>query len=249
LLFDVHAHLEFNEMYKTPIDDIMKQCKKNKMGKVVSAGIDLASNRFSLELSQKYPNLVLCGLGLHPETVAQDLSEAKKCYQFIKENIKNAKAISEIGLDGKYPSMSRQKEYFIDLIKQGIKNRLPLIIHTRKAEKEVIEIIEEHIKGKHPIILHCFSGKKSLIQRGIDNGWYFSIPPNVVRSQHFQMLVQLCPLRQLLTETDSPFLAPFSGEVNYPWNVSYSIKKIAEIKGLDEKEAENIIQMNFQAIF
>ena len=97
--------------------------------------------------------------------------------------------------------------------------------------------------------LHLYEGRKNLIKKAIDLGYYFTVPTNILKSQHFQMLVSMVEMNKLLTETDSPWMSPKPGSVNEPANVAESIKKIAEIKNLDAKEAENIIYMNYQNVF
>ena len=87
------------------------------------------------------------------------------------------------------------------------------------------------------------------MQRIRDNGWYFSIPCNVVRSQQFQEIVKDTSLSQIFTETDAPLLSPIVGKSGRPDFVRLSIKKIAEIKGMTEEEVANIIYNNYQKIF
>jgi len=99
------------------------------------------------------------------------------------------------------------------------------------------------------VIMHCFSGKKSLIKRCIENGWYFSIPAIITRLQHFQTLVEIVPLSQLLTETDSPYLAPIAGERNEPVNVEITVGEIAKIKRLKKKDVEEKIIGNYKKLF
>ena len=99
------------------------------------------------------------------------------------------------------------------------------------------------------VIMHCFSSKKSLIKRGVENGWYFSVPPIITRLQHFQTLVEMVPLKQLLTETDSPYLSSVAGERNEPVNVEVTIGEIARIKGLGRGEVARTIFNNAVELF
>ena len=88
-----------------------------------------------------------------------------------------------------------------------------------------------------------------LVERAVKNGWYFSIPTNVVFSKHFQVLVEKLPLQKILTETDAPFLGPVKSVRNEPMNVAKSVAKIAEIKGLDVTECGKMIYMNYRRCF
>ena len=123
----------------------------------------------------------------------------------------------------------------------------PLIVHTRKAEKECIDLLEKHNAEK--VVLHCFNGRRTLIERAIKLGYYFSIPPIITRLQHFQMLAELVPLNQILTETDSPYLSPVQGERNEPANVLVTIKEIARIKQLSEEKVAEEIWRNSKILF
>ncbi len=143
--------------------------------------------------------------------------------------------------------IAKQKEGFKKIIALAEKKNLPLIVHSRKAELDVIEMLEASNVKK--IVMHCFMGKKKFVERIRNNGWTFSIPVIVIKLQQMQDLVRDTPLNQLLTETDSPFLGPVSGEINEPLNVSLSIKKIAEIKGMTENETADAIFQNYMNLF
>ena len=99
------------------------------------------------------------------------------------------------------------------------------------------------------VVMHCFSGNKKLIQRAAGLGYYFSIPANIIKLQHFQTLVEMVDINQLLTETDGPWLSPYSQGHNEPAFVAEAIKKIAEIKKLTEKEVADQIWENYLVVF
>ncbi|MFH1211755.1 MAG: TatD family hydrolase, partial [Candidatus Woesearchaeota archaeon] len=123
----------------------------------------------------------------------------------------------------------------------------PMIIHSRKAEKEAVEMLESSRVKK--AVLHCFCGKKSLVNSAIDLGLYFSIPANIERAENFQANVCRIDISRLLTETDSPLLSPVRGERNEPANVLVTVKKIAELKKMDAEETANNIFFNYQRLF
>ncbi len=244
-LIDVHAHLDFPE-YEKEINEVMKKCKETKTTVVVN-GVNSESNRKVLELAKKH-ELIKPALGFYPVDASQQESLEEEL-EFIKKS--KAVAFGEVGLDYKYvkdeQGKKRQETAFWKFIELGEKQNKPLIIHSRKAELKVIEMLESS-RLKKPV-LHCFSGKKKLVERAADNGWFLSVPVIVNKLQQFQEMVKYTNINQLLTETDSPYMGPNPGEKNYPWNVSIAIKKIAEIKGFEEKETENNIFMNYQKIF
>ena len=127
---------------------------------------------------------------------------------------------------------------------------LTYVCNLLKILYECIDVLEDEITKKEiPVVQHCFSGKKSQMSRAIELGHYFSIPPNILKASNFQTLVKKCPMDQLLTETDSPWLSPFSDIPNEPAFVKETITKIAEVKGLTLKEVEDQIWKNYQKVF
>ena len=127
------------------------------------------------------------------------------------------------------------------------KIKKPIIVHTRKAEPDCIQMLESS-KIKH-VLLHCFEGRKHIVKKAIDLGYTFSVTTTIVKSQHFQMVVELAPLTQIFTETDSPWLTPVPGKRNEPIHIIDSIKKMAEVKKLSEKEIEDQIYKNYKRVF
>lgn len=244
---DVHAHLDFPE-FESEIDEIIRKCKELKMHVVVN-GVNTKSNRQVLELAKKY-DLIKPALGFYPTHIVEEPEEVfDEELNFISKN--KCVGFGEVGLDFKHTKedfgKKKQETAFWKFIELAEKKNKPLIIHSRNAEQRVIEMLESS-KVKKPI-MHCFSGKRKLVERCADNGWFFSVPVIVTKLQQFQELVKYTNINQLLTETDSPYLGPNLGEKNYPWNVRLAIKKIAELKGFEEREVENNIFMNYQKLF
>jgi TatD DNase family protein len=97
--------------------------------------------------------------------------------------------------------------------------------------------------------LHAFDGKASYALRAVEAGYFFSIPPSVIRSQQKQKLVRQLPLRNILVETDSPVLGPNSEERNEPANVLISVEAIAELKGLRLEEVVEAVSRNFNELY
>ncbi len=241
MLVDVHAHLD-DESIKD-INRVIANAEEAGLKVVINCGLDHKSNLKTLELSKRY-RIIKPAFGLYP-TFAERLSkeEIQKELYWIKKN--KPFAISEIGMDFKEPKdIEKQRYAFVEFLKLAKELNIPAIIHSRKAEAEVLRIIKQINHKK--IVLHCFTGKKSLVK---DYDGYFSIPAIILRSTHFQNLVKTVKLTRLLTETDSPYLSPFKDKPNEPANVSLTVKKIAEIRGITPEEAERIIFMNYQRLF
>src|SRR3989344_7844141 len=157
-------------------------------------------------------------------------------------------AIGEVGLDFAYnPDVKKQITAFNKVISLCERIKKPIIVHSRKAEKEVLEILSNSsIKCK---ILHSFSESKQQIRQAQENNFYFSVPPSIIRSSNFQTLVQMVPISNILTESDSPYLGIDRQKRNEPSNIFYTIQKISEIKKLNLDEIKKIIFSNYQKIF
>ncbi len=249
MLVDVHAHLDFFENEK--IAEVIKNAEKNKVKVIINNGTDKKSNRKTIELSKKY-SLIKPALGLHPEFIEkfEDFLIEEEL-KFIEKNADKIIAIGEIGLDYHWvkdeKQLVRQKalfERFLELAKSLDK---PVIIHSREAEKDTVEMLSRS-KIKN-VVLHCFNGDLKLVKDTIKNGWMLSIPTNVVYNEHFQQLTDVIPLSHILTETDAPYLSPFKDKQNEPSFIIESIKKIAEIKRMNEEEVANAIFSNYQKMF
>jgi TatD DNase family protein len=259
-LVDVHCHLNHKE-FKKDIDEVIKRAKKAGVKAIVVSGVNPPANREVLELAKKdeiikvslgiYPIDALglskgeTGLPRHPEKI--NLEEE---FKFIKEHKDEIVSVGEVGMDFHWDKdhKEKQEENFRKIIRFVESIKKPIVIHSRKAEKECIDVLEEEVKTI-PVIMHCFSGNKKLIKRAAELGHYFSIPPNIVKLQHFQTLVEMVPLTQLFTETDAPWLSPFPGKKNEPAYVIEAIKKIAEIKGITKEQAAEQIWKNYKKVF
>tara|TARA_Y100000310_G_scaffold238891_1_gene242430 strand:+ start:1084 stop:1782 length:699 start_codon:yes stop_codon:yes gene_type:complete len=232
MLVDVHCHIQDYE----DLDDVVKECDV-----IINNGSSRESLKQSLAVSKKYKN-VKVALGV----LSCEIPDwSQKDFDWLAKQ--KMIAVGEIGMDGTYPGLDKQEKWFRKFLELALKKDLPVIVHTRKAEKRVIEVLEEMKMKK--VVLHCFCGGYKLIDRCLDNKWYFSIPTSVVYSKQFQEMVKRVPLTRILTESDAPFLAPVKGEKNKPGNVKLAVEKIAEIKGITAKECANAIFANYQGLF
>jgi len=245
MIVDIHAHLTYPD-FKNNLDKVIERSKKVGVKHIISNGTNLEDNKKVLELSKKY-KIVEPAFGLYP-VEAESLSEKEltKTFEFLEKN--KSIAFGEIGLDKKLgKNFPKQKKVFEEILSLAEKKDKPIIVHSRKAELDCIEIIESFKLKK--VVMHCFSGNFKLVKKVENNGWFFSIPTNIVNLLHFQKIVSEVSLNQLLTETDAPFLSPHKDKRNEPSFIVETIKKMSEIKQMNETEIKNIIYMNFQKIF
>ncbi|MBI2666469.1 TatD family hydrolase [Candidatus Woesearchaeota archaeon] len=263
-LVDVHCHL-MHEQFEKDLPEVITRAEKAGVKIMLVSGTTPEANIAALELAKKYPQIKaslgiypIDALGLQPDVDGMPHHvgpiDIKEQFQFIKKNIKDVTAIGEIGMDfywaKKEETYERQAENFRKIIRFAKEIKKPIVIHSRKAEEECIAILEQELHNKEiPVVQHCFSGRKSLMSKAIELGHFFSIPPNILRADNFKTLVKKAPIEQLLTETDAPWLSPFSGKRNEPSFVLETIKMIAEIKELSVEETAVKIWENYKRVF
>lgn len=262
MLIDTHCHLT-HELFKADLDAVIERAKAAGVKVILVSGVNPPTNREILTFVKKDP-ILKASLGIYPIDalgLAPDEADAGGLavhkgpididgeFMFFSKHKQEIAAIGEVGLDYKFGAehKEQQKRNFQKVIEYTEKMKKPIVVHTRKAEEDCIALLESS-KIKH-VILHTFEGNKKLIKKAADLGYYFSVPTLIVRSTHFQMLVDIAPFTQILTETDAPWLGPFPDKRNEPAFIAESIKKIAEIKRLSIKEAEDTIYKNFTSIF
>jgi TatD DNase family protein len=261
-LIDIHAHLD-HARFRKDLDKVIERAGKANVI-IITSGVNPTTNRTALEIADKHKDIVKVSFGLYPlDALAKELESGEASgfprdtepfnleeeLKFIEENKDKCVAIGECGLDYNWVTgkEEEQKEIFDKIVKFAIKINKPLVIHSRKAEADAIEILEKN--NAKQVVMHCFSGRKNLITRCINNKWFLSVPPVITRLQHFQTLVELAPIEQLLTETDAPYLSPVQGERNEPANVQVTIREIARIKNLPEEKVAEIIWENAGKLF
>lgn len=250
---DVHAHLDHPDF--SDLDEVIKNAKAAGVSAIITQGTSYESNLKVLEIAKKY-DIVKAALGIYPlhalnvksDYPSETEYDVDSTLEFIKKNKDKIIAIGEIGMDFAYSDdKSNQINNFEKIIELSEKIKKPLIIHSRKAEKEVLDVLESYNSFNH--VMHCFSPRKSIIKRAIDLNLHFSIPTIVTRSIHFQNLVNLVPLSKLLTETDCPYLPHIKDIRNEPKYIPESVKMIAKIKNLTLEETKAIIYQNYQSLF
>jgi len=259
MLIDVHAHLS-HEKFSKDLDKVIERAKKVDIKAIITSGVNVPTNREALEIAKKY-DIVKVSLGLYPidllDLSSDEIGLSRQVepfvlsdeLKFIKKSKDKIVAVGEVGMDFAWDKEhhNKQKKNFEKIITFVEKIKKPMIVHSRKAEKECLDLLESSKLKK--VILHCFSGNKKLIKKGYDLGYYFSIPAVIVRLQHFQTLVDMIDMSKILTETDAPWLSPYPGKRNESSFIVETIKKISEIKKLDREEVENMIFMNYKKIF
>ena len=253
-LIDTHAHLDFPELY-SKLDLILENAKNQNVLKIITISTNLNKIGKIIQISNDY-DLVYFTVGVHPNEVLKD--KDYKNYSLISDISNNLKCvgIGECGLDYHFGNedKDKQKLSFITQIKVARDKKLPLIIHSRDADEDMIDILQdEYKKGAFKAILHCFSSGKDLALCGLDLGFYISFSGIVTfkSAKLIQEIACIVPKDRILVETDAPYLAPspYRGSVNEPKNCFYTAKFLSEIRNIDFNEFTNHLCMNSLRIF
>lgn len=247
MFIDLHCHIE---MIEKPVEEIVKNARKAGVGIIVASAVHPNIARKVLRWAEEFKE-VKPSLGIYPiEALEMNNEKIDEEIEFIRKNAGKIVCIGEVGLEMKEAgaeTLETQKKTFGKFIDLAIKIDKPILVHSRKGEKEAIELLEE--KKTKKVIMHCFFGKRSLIERIVKNGWYLTVPTSVKHNIQMQELVKIAPMERLFCETDSPFMHPDRNGINEPANIVESYKKIAEIKGISIRECEKKIEDNYKRLF
>ncbi|XP_061163798.1 putative deoxyribonuclease TATDN3 [Saccostrea echinata] len=255
---DCHTHLA-DSMFDHDIDMVIENARKS--GVVAALVCTITPRDFSLvlRLCEQYSDILVPCLGIHP--VQRDCNGEQRCVtqedldEVVAEIEKNADkicAIGEVGLDFQpriTPETSHkdtQKSVLKAQVDFANKFNLPLNVHSRSAGKPTIAALKEF--GARRVLLHAFDGRPSTAMEGVAEGYFFSIPPSIVRNEQMKLVKQL-PIENMVLETDCPGLGPVKGERNEPSNIQISCDYIAKIKGMTPQEVKRITSQNAVNLF
>lgn len=253
MLVDSHCHLNFAD-FNDDLDDVIANAHNAGIGKMVSICTHLGEFEQVHDIANKYPN-VYCSVGVHPHDVEK---QGEYSLQQLLDLAAKSKVVGlgETGLDYFYEHSPRdlQKQSFVKHIDASRQTGLPVIIHTRDADKDTIDIINnEQAKGKFTGLIHCFSSTDEVAQAALDNGMYISISGIITfkKAQDLRDVVSKLPLERLLVETDSPFLAPVPhrGKRNEPAYTKLTAQYLAELLNISYDELEAKTTANFNKLF
>ena len=264
MIVDDHLHISHEWLIEKfgSIEEYVALQSKNGVRYMLANSMDVDDSKVSLRVAEQH-NTVLAAIGMYPldehyrDNIGNDEAEFIPDYRkidqdisWIKGNASKAVAIGEVGLDNSNPKTHKeaQRYVFSKMIDIAVSKNMPIIIHSRKAEQEVLEMLEE--KKPNKVVLHCFTGKKNLIKTAVDKGYYLSIPTSIVRSQHFQMMVGMSKMSRIITETDAPFMSPFKDDnPNESRFITESLAVMSKIKQVESEEMKKIVFQNFQRLY
>ncbi|MCU0604573.1 MAG: TatD family hydrolase [Desulfobacterales bacterium] len=241
-LIDTHAHLCAPE-FDDDLGAVLSRARAAGVAAVIAVGETLADAARNLELSRRHP-LIRPAAGLYPTVL--EPGQAETLQDLIRRNRSELVAIGEVGLDHWVVKEEKDRELqsaiFYGFIALARELDLPLNVHSRSAGRQAIELLLR--AGAARVQMHAFDGRASSALPAVEAGYFFSIPPSVVRSRQKQKLVKQLPLGCLLVETDSPVLGPEPGARNEPATLALAVRAIAEIKSLPEQSVAEAVTAN-----
>ena len=251
-MIDSHCHLDQEPLF-TDLDNILNRSKEVGIKKLLTICTTFESFIKIKQLVNK-DDIIYGTYGIHPHEAKNDKVTTKLIIQEIKAN-KKIIGIGETGLDFYY-NLSDKKDQiksFEEHIKASIELKIPLIIHSRNAENEMLEIFNEYKKYNLKILIHCFTGSKKFAESLLDLNAYFSASGIITfkNSTDLQETFKSIPLEKTLIETDSSYLVPVPnrGKKNEPSFVKYTAEKLADIKQIPLSDLINNTASNFNRLF
>lgn len=251
-MIDTHCHLD-GEEFAEDLEQVIARAREAGVTAIGVPGIDLKSCETVMALCERYPGFCFPMLGLHPEEVKNDWKEVLTS---IAPAAAKAMAIGEIGLDFYWNRdfEEAQLQAFEEQVRWSVEMQLPLMIHCRKAQNEMITILKRYKDELPGGVFHCFTGNaieaQELLQferfvLGIGGVLTFK------KSKLPETLKEAVPLDRIVLETDAPYMAPvpMRGQRNEPAFVAFVMRKLAETYGVDEETVAAVTTANVERIF
>jgi TatD DNase family protein len=252
MFVDTHAHL-FYENFKDDLDEVILRAKENGVDYILVPATDLKTAEETLKLCDKY-DFIYAAVGIHPhDTKNWDDS----LLQQIEKLAAHPKvvAIGEIGLDYYYDfsPKTQQIKAFKSQLDLALKLELPVIIHNRDSDEDMMEIISSYCSTGLKAQFHCFNASLNDAIEYMKMSHFISFTGNITykKSEELRNILKHIDLNHLLLETDSPFMTPVPhrGKRNEPAFVKYVADKIADVHNITTDEAAKITSLNAFRMF
>lgn len=252
MFIDTHAHL-FYPNFNGETEQIIERAQNAGVKYIIVPGTDLATSKKAIDLAEEF-EIVYAAVGVHPH----DTTEWKISFiETIEEFAKHPKvvAIGEIGLDYYYDFSPKevQIEAFKAQIELAIKIGLPIIVHNRDSNDDMMQIIREYKNTSLRCQFHCFAGSAENAKELTEMGHFVSFTGNITfkKMDSLREVVKNVKLDKILLETDSPFMTPepYRGKRNEPNNVLLVAEKIAEIHNTSLEDVARMTNYNAYKLF
>jgi len=241
-LTDTHCHLSLDQ-FTDELDPILRRASEAGVDQILIPGIDLETSRRAVELAEKHDQL-FAAVGVHPhnassysELAREELAELARSSTVV--------AIGEIGLDFYRDHSPRdvQEITLIDQLSLARQLELPVILHNREAQEELLEVLLEWAPTvSHPQkgVLHAFSGDRKGAEKALASGFYIGVagPLTYPSAKELRNIIRDLPHDRLLLETDSPYLPPqpHRGQRNEPAYLTFIAEELGQLMQRDFDE-------------
>ena len=252
-VIDTHTHLDAEE-FDEDRAEAFARAREAGVGKVFLPAIDVKTTHAVLALSREYPGYAYPMIGLHPEEVKADWKD--QLAELRKMQISDFIAIGEIGLDYYWSREFEQEqlEAFEEQVKWSVETRLPLMIHCRKAQNEMVHLLRQYQKDLPGGVFHCFTGNQKEAEEllSFDNFVLGIGGVSTFKSSHLREdLPAVVPMNRIVLETDSPYMAPvpYRGKRNESAFVIEVLKTLAKAYRVSEEEFAEQTNKNVESVF
>lgn len=255
-LADTHSHLA-DEQLHDQVEGIVEAAEAAGVERILAVGTNLASSEESIRIAERFRG-VYAAVGLHPQEAGSFDESTIAAVEELARHPK-VRAIGEIGLDNyrDYAPLEKQRAAFAAQLELAAGLGLPVVVHNRSADADVLRMIGEVIRPSSLAgragVLHCFGGSASDAARARDLGFYVSYAGNLTfkKTEAMRTVAEGLPLEWLLVETDSPYLAPEPrrGRTNTPANVALVAERLAALRRVPLATVANQTSANARALF
>ena len=253
MLVDSHCHLDFAD-FAEELDAVVARAMAAGVGMMVTIGTRLSEFDRVRAIAERYDN-VYCSVGVHPHDAADEgQTDAARLVALARHP--KVVGIGETGLDYHYERSPRaaQQTSFRAHIAAARETGLPLIVHARAADDDMIAILREEVgQGAFPGLLHCFSSGRALAEVALDLGFYISLSGIVTfkKADELRAIAATVPADRLLVETDAPYLAPIPhrGKRNEPSFIVHTLAQLSSIKCMESNDLSAATTDNFFRLF
>ncbi len=251
VFIDTHTHLDFDR-FDADREDVIRRAHEANVVAMITIGIDYKTSVAAVKIAETHEN-IFAAVGVHPHDAAEMSDEQFTELSSLLAHPKVV-AVGEVGLDYHYDYSPRDVQRrvlrrFLDL---SLERQMPVIIHTREADEDILAIIKEKAHSNWKGVFHCFSGNAEMANKVLDLGFHISFTGTVTFKNSDSLAVASgVPLERMMIETDCPFLAPAPrrGKRNEPAFVVHVADRIAKAKGMPVDEFARITTLNALRFF